>query len=310
LIPLAEIAWRWTFAAAASVLAVALVLEYFDSLTVNTLDRLLLYSGQPFLVAQALRRIFSGSSVRLVEAAILLGLGLGVAWIVLASLGRIVVLRSIFEQFGWEVKSERPVRAVFFLNFLRAAAVLAAKLAVIGAVLLASSFWASTHLRFLNAARLVVVTWFLVWQAWAVLNWVISAAAIFVVLEGKDSLASIGAVLRLFMTRTAGMLSASAVFGVIHLVSFGVTCGTLLLLLPIGIAYPLALPLVIAVVFGYAFIADFLYTGRLAAYAYLAMGQEELPWWMASRGALPESAGASASVDKDELILGDLPSPA
>jgi hypothetical protein len=311
LIPLAEIAWRWTFAAAAWVLAVAFILEYFDSLTVNTLDRLLLDSGQPFLVAQALRRIFSGSSVRLVEAGILLGLGLGVAWIVLASLGRITVLRSIFEQFGWETTWEHPVRAIFFLNFLRAAALLAAKLAAIGAILMASSFWASTHIRWVNAARLVFVTWFLIWQAWAVLNWVISAAAIFVVMEGKDSLAAMGAVLRLFLTRTAGMLSASAVCGVIHLVCLGVTCGTMLVLLPIGIAHPLALPIVIAVVFAYAFIADFLYTGRLAAYAYLAMGREELPLWMASRGSLPrEPADASSSVDKDELILGDLPSPA
>src|SRR6185437_3700009 len=124
----------------------------------------------------AMRRIFSGSSARLAEAGILLALGLGLAWIVLASLGRMAVLRSILEQFGWEANSEHPIRSLFFLNFLRAAAVLAAKVAAIGAVVLASSLWASTHIAVVNAARLLSMTWFLVWLAWAGLNWVLSAA--------------------------------------------------------------------------------------------------------------------------------------
>jgi hypothetical protein len=308
LIPLAEIAWRWTFAAAAWVLGITFLLVYFDSLTVHTLDRLLLYTGQPSLVAQAIRRIFSGSSARFVEAGILLGLGLGMAWIVLASLGRIAVLRSILEQFGWEAKIKGPSITLFFLNFLRAAALLAAKVAAIGAVLMASSFWASTHIRFGNAARLVVVTWILIWLAWAFLNWAISAAAIFVVKEGTDSLTAIGAVLRLLLSSSAGMLGASAVFGVIHLAFLGVAVGTALIVLAFAIAHPLAWPLVMAVILGYSLVADFLYTGRLAAYAYLAMGQEELPLWMANRRAPPGPGGASSSVDKGELILSDLPS--
>ena len=309
LIPLAEIAWRWTFAATAWVLGTTFLLVYFDSLTVHTLDRLLLYTGQPSLVAQAIRRIFSGSSARFVEAGILLGLGLGVAWIVLASLGRMAILRSILEQFGWEAKSKGPRSTLFFLNFLRAAALLAAKVAAIGAVLMASSFWASTHIRFGNAARLVVVTWFLIWLAWALLNWAISAAAIFVVKEGSDSLTAIGAVLRLFLSSSAGMLGASAVFGVIHLAFLGVAVGAALIGLAFAVAHPLAWPLVLAVVLGYSWVADFLYTGRLAAYAYLAMGQEELPLWMGGRRTPPpEPDLASSSVDKGELILSDLPS--
>ena len=311
LILLAEIAWRWTFAAAAWLLVLAFTLEYFDSLPVNTLDRLLLSTGQPYLVAQAMRRIFSGSSARLAEAGILLALGLGLAWIVLASLGRMAVLRSILEQFGWEANSEHPIRSLFFLNFLRAAAVLAAKVAAIGAVVLASSLWASTHIAVVNAARLLSMTWFLVWLAWAGLNWVLSAAAIFVVKEGKDSLAAMAAVVRLLVSRTPATLGASAVFGVIHLVSFGITVGMVLMLLPIAVARPLLLPLVIAIVLGYSFLADFLYTGRLAAYAYLATGQEALPLWMSSeRAPSGEPAPGSASVDKGEPILSDLPSPA
>jgi hypothetical protein len=310
LIPLAEIAWRWTFTFTAWLLAIAFVFEYFGSLPVTKADRFLLDTGQPFLIAQAIRRIFHGSSVRFAEAAILLGLGLAIAWIVLASLGRLAVLRAIFEEFESDASTNSPVRALFFLNFLRAATLLAAKVAAIGSILMASSFWASTHVRVVDAVRLVVVVWFCIWLAWAALNWLLSASAVFAIAEGKDSLASISAMLRLLQSRTGGVLGPSAVFGLIHGGAFVVAGGLFLVLLPIAVAQPLALPLLFAVIAAYCFIADFLYTGRLAAYAYLATGREELPSWMAIPRAPSPERGASASVDKDELILGDLPAPA
>lgn len=311
LIPLAEIAWRWTFAAAAWLLGIGFLFEYFGSLPVTKADRFLLDTGQPFLIAQAIRRIFHGSSLRFVEAAVLLGLGLAIAWIVLASLGRLAVLRAMFEEFERDAEAKRPLRALLFLNFLRAAALLAAKVAAIGSILMASSLWASTHIRVADSARMVVVLCILIWLAWAVLNWLLSAAAVFVVAEGKDSLSSIGAILRLLQSRTGGVVGASAVFGLIHGGALVVAGGVILVLLPIAIAQPLALPLVFAVVLAYCFIADFLYTGRLAAYAYLATEREELPSWIAiPRAPSPEGPRASASVDKDELILGDLPAPA
>lgn len=310
LIPVAEIAWRWTFAAAAWMLGTAFLFEYFGSLPVTRADRFLLHTGQPFLIAQAIRRIFHGSSVRFVEAAVLLGVGLAIAWIVLASLGRLAVLRSMFEEFEWDAEAKRPLSALFFLNFLRAAVLLAAKVAAIGSILMASSLWTSTHIRGADSARMVFVLWFLIWLAWAVLNWLLSAAAVFVIAEGKDSLGSMAAILRLLQSRTGAVLGASAVFGLIHGSAFVVAGGMALVLLPVAIAQPLALPLVVAVILVYCFMADFLYTGRLAAYAYLATGREELPSWMLRRAPSPETPATSASVDKDELILGDLPAPA
>jgi len=311
LIPLAEVAWRWIFAAGAWVLGIAFVFEYFGSLPVTRADRFLLSTGQPFLIAQAIRRIFHGSSVRFVEAGILLGLSLAIAWIVLASLGRLAVLRSMFEEFDRNASANSPVRALFFLNFLRAAILLAAKVAALGSILMASSFWASTHVRVVDSVRLVFVVWFLIWLAWAVLNWLLSAAAVFVIAEGRNSLTSIGAILGLLQSRTGGVLGASAVFGLLHGGAFIVAGGAVLVLLPIAIARPIALPLVFSVVLAYCFVVDFLYTGRMAAYAYLATGREELPSWMAvRRGPSGETPGAGASVDKDELILGDLPAPA
>jgi len=310
LIPLAEIAWRWTFAAAAWLLGIAFVFEYLGSLPVTNADRFLLSTGQPFLIAQAIRRIFHGSSIRFVEAGILLALGLGIAWIVLASLGRLAVLRSIFDEFEQDSGAKNPLRALLFLNFLRAATLFAAKVAGIGSILMASSLWASTHVRVADSVRLVFVFWFCIWLAWAVLNWLLSAAAVFVVAERNDSLASIGAMLRLLQSQTAAVLGASAVFGLLHGGAFVVAGATIFVLLPITIAQPMALPLLFAVALAYCFVADFLYTGRLAAYAYLATAREELPSWLASPKTPLELNQSIASVDKDELILGDLPSPA
>ncbi len=311
LIPLAEIAWRWTFTAAAWLLGIAFTFEYFGSLPVTNADRFLLNTGQPFLIAQAIRRIFHGSSLRFVEAGILLGLGLVIAWIALASLGRVAVLRSIFEEFDYDVEGKSSLRPVLFLNFLRAAALLAAKLAAVGSVLFASSLWASTHVRVVDSMRLVFVAWLCIGLSWAVLNWLLSAAAVFVVAEGRDSLTSVGTMLRLLQSRTAGVLGASAVFGLLHGGAFIVMGGVILVLLPIALAQPIALPLVVAVILAYSFVADFLYTGRLAAYAYLATGREQVPAWIAvPRAPSPETPDRGASVDKDELILGDLPAPA
>src|SRR5205823_12198198 len=62
IIPLAEIAWRWSFAAAAWFLAAMFLLQYADTLPVKALDRLLLASQQPVLVGHGLHRIFEGSA--------------------------------------------------------------------------------------------------------------------------------------------------------------------------------------------------------------------------------------------------------
>jgi hypothetical protein len=311
LIFLAEVAWRWTFAAAAWALGTAFVFEYLGSLPVTTADRLLLSTGQPFFIARAFRRIFTGSSIRLVEAAIVLGIGLGVAWIVLASLGRVAVLRSIFDELAFPTRASHAFRSLTFLNFLRATVVVAVKIAAIGSILFASSLWASSHVRLEDAIRFEFLVWLLFWLAWAVLNWLLSTAAIYVVAEGKDSLSAMGGVLQLLQSRTVGMLGASAIFGIIHFVCFAVTFGISIVLLPVAVARPIALPLVFVLIFAYCFVADFLYTGRLIAYAYLATGLEDLPSWMRATQTSPlRPVGMDSSVDKDELILGDLPAPA
>jgi len=60
-LPLAEVAWRWSFGAAAFVLIGLGVLEYLDSLPVSPTDMLMLRTGHPMLASSALSHIARGS---------------------------------------------------------------------------------------------------------------------------------------------------------------------------------------------------------------------------------------------------------
>jgi hypothetical protein len=198
------------------------------------------------------------------------------------------------------------VRSLFALNFLRVAVFLAAKVAGIGAILIASSFWASTHVSFGDASRLWFAVLFLDWMAWALLNWLLSTAAVFVAIEQEGSLGAIGSCARLCVERTGRVLAVGVWFGLPHLGAFITAWGAGFTVLSTVGAWRMgpALVLEFLIIAGYCAVADFLYTGRLAAYIAIVRGPEvEL-----SRATSPAAPGSGpTAVDRDELILSDVP---
>src|SRR3954467_187717 len=96
-IPLAEIAWRWSFAAAFWFLSASFVLQYADSLPANRVDRLLLGTHQPALILRALHRIIHGSALRFTAGGIVVAIALVVTWIVVSSLGRAATLKAMMD---------------------------------------------------------------------------------------------------------------------------------------------------------------------------------------------------------------------
>ena len=81
---LAEIAWRWSFGAAAGMLLVFSFFEYLDTLPVSNSDLVLLRTRQPILISRAVLDIFRGSSFRLFETIAVLALALGLrGWLLL-----------------------------------------------------------------------------------------------------------------------------------------------------------------------------------------------------------------------------------
>jgi len=277
------------------------------SLPVTGLDRLLLGTQQPVLVSRALHRIFYGSAFRFSEAGIVLLFGLAIAWIVVASLGRAVTLAALLEESGRASESGRATtRSLFALNFLRIAVALAAVVAGVGAALIANSFWAATKVSFADATRLWFVVLCLVWVVWAFLNWLLSAAAVFVVTDRKGSLNAIASCARFSGKHPGPVLAAGVWFGLAHLGALIVAYLAGFTALSTVGAWRIgpALALEFLIVLGYCGVADFLYAGRLAAYVAMVHGQE-----LERSGLTAPITPASglSSVDRDELILSDVP---
>lgn len=302
---LAEVVWRWSFAAAAWFLLAMFLIAYARNLPVSTLDNVLWHSGQPALIGQALHRILAGSGLRFTATAILLALGLTIGWIVLASLGRTAIVRVGANELGISANFRGAIGSLLFLNFLRAAAALAAVAAVVGLVLMTSSFWASTHAAPAQAGRLVVLLWFLSWICWAALNWLLSFVSVFAVID-REVGAAFGTATRLLVRKTGTVFSIGIVFGICHVAAFVAACGAGLIELGLlaTVSTPVVVALEILTAIVYCAVADFLYAGRAVAYLALLRPEEPLASAQAPNSLLSPESG---SIDKGELILSDLP---
>jgi hypothetical protein len=312
-IPLAEIAWRWSFVATAWLLGAMFLFEYMDSLPVTTVDQLLLGSRQPILISRAIHRILHGSAFRFTEAGVLLAIGLTVAWIALASFGRAATAHAVIEEFGIpRVTKPGMLSSLLALNFLRAAVTLSAVASVIGAVLIASSFWASTHVSAADASRLFFLVLFFVWIAWIMLNWILSVSAVFTVVDRTSALYGIAATIRLCQQEPGPVLSTGGLFGLAHLAAFMAASGVGFMILGALGSIPAGLVWLaqVALIFLYCAVADFIYTARLAAYVFIIRGEELQPSHIAAGVPPLPSDDVHSPVDPDELILSDAPLPA
>jgi hypothetical protein len=309
-IPLAEIAWRWSFGAAAWFLGAMYLFEYADSLPVNSVDRLLLATQQPILIARAIRRIFEGSAFRFTQAGVFIGIALTLAWIILASVGRAATINALMDEFGIvpPVRSQRRTfSSLITLNFLRAAVTLAAIVCAIGAGALTSSLWASSRLTVVDATRFWFALLFLAWAAWTMLNWFLSTAAAFAIVKQESPLTAVLSTVKFCQSQTAGVLTSGTWFELAHLGIFmGAVGAGFTVLAAIGALHlgpVLFLEFSIAVLYFAA--ADFLYTARLATYVAM-IGGAQVTYSIHTSNILPGSP-ASAAVDQRELILSDMP---
>jgi hypothetical protein len=315
---LAEIAWRWSFGAALVAAVLFSFREYLGSLPVDRTEMLLLGSAKPVLVGRALEQILRGSAPRLVFCLILLAIVFALAWAVMASLGRNVVVKALATfATGSHNDSQNNLSSrlrffpLFGLHLLRSSAALAMVIGCAGTGIAAANI-ASKNPALLGLALLALfVACFLAISIWTILNWLLSFAAIFVVTNGSTVREAIFSAVEFSMQRFAAVLvpgvwfvlfRATAVIAMgmlwIFVASFvptseaGIVLGMLAILLPL-----------------YWVIADWLYVARLAAYVYLVLGlpdagvQRELAW-----NPPPAFRPQDGRIDADELILSDVPS--
>jgi hypothetical protein len=315
---LAEIAWRWSFGFATVSLLGFSVLEYLDSLPVTSRDEFMFRTRQPALISRALAHILRGSSLRLIAAAILLAVALSMAWILLGALGRGLTVGAMREQFQGGVDSSGAreqiirgyrLRSLVGLNFLRVAATVAAVVGCLAAFLAAG---AASRANDPSPGTATLICFFIVMLAgvaWAILNWFLSTAAIFVVAEGRDSFAAIAGAVTLCRDRLGPVLAASAWFGLAHMAVFVVASTVVGFpvvfagLLPPGVV--VGGVLVVALLYFAA--VDYLYVGRLAAYLAVLSAAEVLPMIEMAPPPAGGDLNLTAGIDRSELILSDLP---
>lgn len=310
---LAETAWRWTVGAAASALLLFACFEFLDSLMVAPGDSVLLKTRQPLLVGRALNHILRGSMNRAMFAVLFAVIALSLLWIIAASLGRAATVRALLDYFGSSIRPKRSsvfptqsaaIRSLLGLNLLRVAAALAALLAFVGAAIVAS--FASPEKNpqpglALNIFALLVA---LIAGIWFGLNWLLSLAGIFAVRDGDDALGSVSSAVAFVRERATAITAISGCIGLAHLVAFCLATGAVTVVLAFVHFAPARLmdAIVIVITLAYFVFADWLYIARLARYICIL----ETPDVSPAAVSLPVLPLAGA-VDRDELILGDLP---
>jgi hypothetical protein len=315
---LAEMSWRWSFGASALILLAFTCLEYLKTLPMSELDRFLLETRHPLLVQQALAHIFHGSSVRFLRAGLALALGLAVLWILIAAAARLLTVRALSAYFREECSSRdrrgRSFLSLVGLNFFRITATLAAVVGGFTALLLGGAASPKTDPSPAIAFFVVLGVLLLVWLAWSVLNWFLSLASVFAIIAGEGTFDSIAAAMNLCRDRTGSVFAAGTWFGLAHVVAFLIA--TSAVAFPLGFAGVLPPAAVIggvlAVTLIYFALADFLYMGRLAAYVAMiefppSSISPEKPRSMTPGGTAALIESMTNSVDRDELILSDLP---
>ena len=202
-------------------------------------------------------------------------LALTLAWIVVASLGRAITLKTLLEYFRGSgsppASSTNGVAPVLVLNLLRAATMLAAAVGIVGAMLVARAMSSPEDP---SPGSMLLVFWMLttlIGLAYPLLNWYLSLAAIFVV---RDKASAFSALVKAtdFCRMRPGALAASGTwFGIAHVIVFFVASSAVAV--PLGFAEVLPAGMVfggvLLVALLYFAAVDFLYVGRLATYVYL-----------------------------------------
>jgi|SRR5579864_248117 len=335
---LAEISWRWTVGASACAVLFFAFVEFLNTLPVTNGEVLLLRTRHPVLVGQALSHIFRGSLNRAVLAGLTAALALACLWIFAAAIGRSVSLRALIDYFDSRreltdgvstaaaadaARSESDsnvstgrtgsFRSLIGLNFLRAAVVLSVLLGLQGAAILASFVSSTSNPRpglvflcFLPMAATVGIA------GW-MLNWFLSLAGVFAVREGEDALAALSDAVG-FCRKFAGPVLAVSMWSVLaHFTAFSVATSVVSVPLGLAPAVPgrVVLFALLLVTLLYFAIADWLYVARFAGYVCIL----EMPAALVSPAAPPfsprgpEPVPLRTTMDREELILSDVPDP-
>ena len=269
----AELTWRWCFALAAWLLALAAAALFLDSLKVLALDRFLLSTLQPTLASTALARILHGTLLRYLWVKFIVLAGLTVLWAFAAAVGRAASLRNLVALSGGEDRDEDAgweFRPMFQLHLLRALwtwtalGCLTASL-LLGQVMLRKGYAARSAFFYVFGVALSLLFG-------VMLNWIFGLAPMFCIRNQVNARDAVALTLDFCGRQGGRIFGLSLGFLALRLVWAGSMF--FLVLAPTGMSKHLALGWVLLLM-GALFLiylagADALYLARLGAYAALA----------------------------------------
>lgn len=322
---LAEISWRWCTGATATALFFFGFFEYLSTLPVTKGELLLLRSRQPYLIGQALAHILRGTLGRVAVSGLLAALLLSLLWMVAGALGRVATVRGLLDYFRNDAADNGATRngphsllhPIIRLNFLRISVTVAAVFGFVGASIIAGFASPDSHPRPGLAFILFLPLAGLVWLVWTALNWLLSLAGMFAARGGEDAVDAISSAVALCRERTGAVAAVSTWTGLAHLTAF--VGATTLVSMPLGfiavVPWRLVVAVMILITLAYFALADWLYMARLAGYVCIAEMPEALlapipPLPAYTPPSAPPAPPVETAIDRDELILSDIPSPA
>jgi hypothetical protein len=290
---LAEIAWRWSFGAAAWVLVVLTARAVLAGIDISEAEYLLARHSDLFLIADACARILSQALPAFARAAAIIVPALALIWIFAVTLGRAATLKALFsvplefvgpgalagaapEPFksstaaGAHARGKMRFSSLLFLYLLRALFTLATLLAFIGTMILAAITFPAQGADPSTAALIWVILAALAAVFWTVINWFLALAPIWIVRDGRDPFRAIADSLALFRRDSGAYVSAAWWFGVIRglaLLTAFIAALVAASVLETSRAVAAASLLIALLYFA---VADFLYVARIAAFVALA----------------------------------------
>jgi hypothetical protein len=269
----AELAWRWTYSIASLLLIAYGVLLFLNSLPVTDRDAFGLSGIIPALFAEALANIFRGSGPKMMRLALMLFLGLGILWLVAATVGRAATLSAL-------LRKSAPWRQIYTLHLLRLMVATAAYIAYGGAIAGALS-----SARFDNGGGYDVAEFYLVFlvlsmiisMAWSSASWYLSLGPILAARNGTGVLDSLYDAAALLRRRASQFSWVGIFFGLLRAAIWFGGFFAFLALLGAAAEAPKGVGIALFLLFAaaYSAVSNLIYLLRMAAYVRIADWDEE-----------------------------------
>ncbi|MCU1287035.1 MAG: hypothetical protein JWO13_3385 [Acidobacteriales bacterium] len=269
----AELAWRWTFGAAALLLLAYGILLFLSSTPVSDRDLMGLAGIIPGSARSAIQHIARGSGPRLLALIFSMAFGLSFLWWLASGLGRAAVIQELLPE--RKLEGAAALGRVFQLQLVRTTVFLIALLAYVAAFAVSLSAAPMTTANGKPASAdftvfcliFLPITILFGWL-WSSLNWCLSVAPIVAVRHGSSTFASFSGAIRLSLRSGRQFLWTGFVFGAVRLILVFLFLSFALTTFGIFAQFSgsLAMAAVFVVFLGYCALSDFVGIARFAAY--------------------------------------------